>query len=215
MYIIDGHNLIPKIPGWSLRAMDDEEKLIALLQVYARVRRRSQIEVYFDGAPPGQSGTRVYGGIRAHFVPAAQTADDAIRRRLAELGRRARNASVVTSDRQVQANVRAAQARVIPSEDFARELLEASQEEELHAAQAKTKKAAGGKLQPQGSAPPGNMSLGDKKAPGNSMSPGDKMSPKELEGWLDLFGIDPSRADAPIEPPPRPAPPARRKKKKR
>lgn len=127
MYLIDGHNLIPKIPGMSLRAVDDELALIRLLQTYARNRRRS-IEVYFDDAPPGQAGTRTYGAIRAHFVSAASDADSAIRRRLQEMGRKARNATVVTSDRQVQAEARARQAAVIPSEDFARELLDAQQE---------------------------------------------------------------------------------------
>lgn len=127
MYLIDGHNLIPKIPGMSLSAVDDEMALIRLLQTYARSRRRS-VEVYFDDAPPGQAGTRSYGMIRAHFVPASSDADTAIRRRLHEMGRRARNVTVITSDRQVQAEAHAHQAAVIPSEDFARELLDAQQE---------------------------------------------------------------------------------------
>jgi uncharacterized protein len=191
MYIIDGHNLIPKIPGWSLRAIDDEVQLIDLLQVYARVRRRRQIEVYFDGAPPGQSGGRAYGTIRANFVPAGLSADEVIRRRLAELGRRARNATVVSSDRQVQANARAAQAKVMSSEEFAKELLSAAEEETLRAASVKSKSAAHGR-----SAPPTGMSA------------------KELDDWYQLFGIDPSRADSPIEPPkPPPKPKSRRTSK--
>jgi uncharacterized protein len=190
MYIIDGHNLIPNVPGLSLEAVDDEEKLLAMLQVYARVRRRSQIEVYFDGAPPGQAGVRSYGGIRAHFVSAGLTADSAIQRRLSELGRRARNASVVSSDRQVQASARSAQARVISCDEFARELLSAQEEHQLRAEKAKAQKARGVSTAPAG------------------------MSPKELESWLDLFGIDPARADAPIEPPRPPPKPPRKKKKK-
>jgi hypothetical protein len=39
-YLIDGHNLIPKLIGFSLRAMDDEEQLIPLLQTFSRVRAR-------------------------------------------------------------------------------------------------------------------------------------------------------------------------------
>ena len=31
-YLIDGHNLIPKIPGLTLRQMDDENELIEILQ---------------------------------------------------------------------------------------------------------------------------------------------------------------------------------------
>jgi uncharacterized protein len=191
MYIIDGHNLIPKIPGWSLRAIDDEEKLIELLQVYARVRRRSRLEVFFDGAPPGQAGERRFGLIRAHFVSANLTADEAIRRRLADLGNRARNATVISSDRQVMLNARSVQARVITSEEFARELITAREEESLRAANARTKSAPTGR-----NAAPASM------------------SPKELDDWYNLFGIDPNRADAPIEPPqPPPKPKSRRTSK--
>ena len=53
MLVIDGHNLVPKIPGLSLHEVDDEERLLALLQAYARAKRK-KIEVFFDGAPPGQ-----------------------------------------------------------------------------------------------------------------------------------------------------------------
>jgi len=125
MYIIDGHNLIPKLPGRSLREIDDEMALVELLQTFSRVRRK-QVAVYFDGAPPGQAGERVYGTIRATFVPAGISADSAIRRRLAELGRRARGLTVVSSDREVQANARAAGAGVVSSEEFAQMLLEAA-----------------------------------------------------------------------------------------
>ena len=50
--IIDGHNLIPKIPGLSLQAIDDETQLVELLGEYCRLSRR-QVEVFFDNAPPG------------------------------------------------------------------------------------------------------------------------------------------------------------------
>ena len=53
--LVDGHNLIPKLRGFNLKAMDDEMKLVDLLQFFSRVRR-TKVEVFFDGAPPGQSG---------------------------------------------------------------------------------------------------------------------------------------------------------------
>ncbi len=40
MYIIDGHNLIPKLPGRSLRELDDEMALVGLLQTFGRLRRK-------------------------------------------------------------------------------------------------------------------------------------------------------------------------------
>jgi hypothetical protein len=125
-YLIDGHNLIPKLAGFSLSAMDDEEKLIPLLQTFSRVRRQP-VEVFFDGAPPGHSGQRRYGNVTAHFVRQGRTADDAIRLRLEKLGAAAKNWIVVSSDRQVQAEARSRHAESLSSEEFARELLHVSE----------------------------------------------------------------------------------------
>ena len=80
-YLIDGHNLIPKIAGLSLSAIDDEQELINRLQAYCR-RERKTVEVFFDQAPPGFAGTRAYGAVKAHFVRKGRTADEAIRLRL-------------------------------------------------------------------------------------------------------------------------------------
>ena len=116
-YIIDGHNLIAKIPGLSLSMPDDEQRLIELLNRYGQ-ESRHKLEVYFDGAPPGQAGVRKYGRVRAHFVPISQNADEAIRRWLARLGRSAANWIVVSSDRAVQSAAREAHAKVLQAEDF-------------------------------------------------------------------------------------------------
>jgi predicted RNA-binding protein with PIN domain len=121
-YIIDGHNLIPHVPGLSLERLDDEEELISLLEQFCRVRRQD-VEVYFDRAAPGHAGATTRGRLRITFVHAGSTADNAIRQRLRKLGRSARNYRVVSSDRQVQAEVRAAGADSIASDQFARELV--------------------------------------------------------------------------------------------
>ena len=123
-YLIDGHNLIPKL-GLRLDSMEDERELVALLQEYCRLTRRTGMEVYFDGAPAGHAGTRKMIPITAHFVRLGSSADEAIRKRLKALGRGARNWTVVTSDRQVQAEARAVQAEIISSETFAALLKEA------------------------------------------------------------------------------------------
>ncbi len=122
-YLIDGHNLIPKIRGMSLSAMDDEQQLIELLQEFCRIQRQS-VEVFFDQAPPAKSGARKYGMVTAHFIRQGKTADDAIRDRLHQLGKGARNWKVVSSDRQVQAQARALLSTVISSEAFALALAE-------------------------------------------------------------------------------------------
>jgi predicted RNA-binding protein with PIN domain len=120
-YIIDGHNLIAKIPGLSLSMPDDEQRLVELLNRYAH-ESRDKLEVYFDGAPPGQAGVGNYGRVRAHFVPVSQSADEAIRRRLDRIGRSAASWVVVTSDRDVQVAAREAHAKVLRAEDFSRQV---------------------------------------------------------------------------------------------
>ena len=124
IYLIDGHNLIPKIRGLSLKAIDDEARLIDLLQNYTRVHK-GRIEVFFDGAPVGHAGTRSYGTLKAHFIQIGRTADDAIRAHLTQLGAQATQVMVVTSDRQVQADVRKHHAGLITSEHFAEMLMDA------------------------------------------------------------------------------------------
>lgn len=120
-YLIDEHNLIPKL-GLRLDSMDDEMELVAILQEYARLKRKKQVEVYFDGAPALHAGMRKLGTITAYFVPLGRTADDAIRKRLNKLGKSAMNWTVVSSDRQVQADAKSARAVILSSEEFARKL---------------------------------------------------------------------------------------------
>ena len=115
-YLIDGHNLIPKA-GLRLDSPDDEMELVAILREFARLKRQ-QVEVYFDGAPVGQVGTRKLGTVRAHFVRLGQTADSAIRSRLVKLNKDAKNWKVVSSDREVQSAARVAHAEFFSSEEF-------------------------------------------------------------------------------------------------
>ncbi len=160
-YIIDGHNLISKIPGLSLSMPDDEQRLIELLNRYGQLKR-TRIEVYFDGAPVGQAGTRNFGRLQAHFVSQSQTADDAIRVRLAKLGRSARNWMVITSDRSVQAAARAAHAQVMSSEDYASRLQAGLQQASTH-----------GKLGSEESTPEKSVS--------------ESLSQAEVDEWLTIF----------------------------
>ena len=115
-YLIDGHNLIPKV-GLRLDSPDDEMELVAILQEFARLKRQ-QVEVYFDGAPIDYDGSRKMGTIRAHFVKLGQTADNAIRARLNNMAKDARNWIVVSSDREVQSAARVVHAQFVSSEEF-------------------------------------------------------------------------------------------------
>ncbi len=121
MLLIDGHNLIPKLPGLSLRDADDEMRLVEWLQRYC-ARHNTRAEVYFDRAAAGNAGRRRFGAVTAVFVRTGRTADEAIAARLQTLGRSAANWTVVSSDRAVQRAARNARARVMASETFARAL---------------------------------------------------------------------------------------------
>ncbi len=119
-YLIDGHNLIPKL-GLHLDSPDDEMQLVGIVQEFSRLSRH-EAQIYFDGAPAGQPRTRKFGTVTAYFIRVGSSADAAIKARLQRLGRAARNWTVVTSDHAVQAAARAAHAAVLDSESFARRL---------------------------------------------------------------------------------------------
>lgn len=134
-YLIDGHNLIGALPGFSLVDLDDEPRLISLLQEFSRLQR-ARVEVYFDGAPVGSAATRSYGTVRAYFVRQGRTADDTIASRLGKLGRQASTWTVVSSDRQVIAAARSLHARVLTAPQFIALIQDTRQ---LSAAEAKSK----------------------------------------------------------------------------
>lgn len=163
-YIVDGHNLIPKIPGLSLRALDDEMQLIELLQEFCRMRRK-KVELFFDNAPPGQAQARSYGWVTARFIRQGSIADLAIRRRLEALGPAARNWTVVSSDQAVQASARRSGAAVLSSAEFARQV----QQVLLEAGSGQADRTAGAK------------------------STDAALKPEEVEAWLQLFQGRPDR----------------------
>ncbi len=133
-YLIDGHNLISKMPGISLEDFDDEKQLVERLSIFSN-RRRCHIEVFFDNAPPGGRRVIQQGLITVRFVRAGMSADQAIRNRLQSLGGEARNWTVVSSDRQVRASAKSAGARHLTSDEFAKTvqaaLYDRSEEDQL------------------------------------------------------------------------------------
>ncbi len=120
-YIIDGHNLIPHIPGLQLRDPDDEDILIQQLLIFRRVRKCA-IEVFFDGAPAGHSGRRRVETIIVYNIRVGSTADDAILAHLKHLKKAAKNVIVVSSDHRVQVGAKAYHASIMDSATFSREL---------------------------------------------------------------------------------------------
>jgi uncharacterized protein len=117
-YLIDGHNLIPKVPGIKLGDLDDEMALFILLNNHFKKLRKKAI-VYFDCAAPGSSPVKNTAFLSAHFVNKSSSADQVIINTLKELSGDARNYTIVTSDHWIADHARAIGASVVSSEDFA------------------------------------------------------------------------------------------------
>ena len=120
-YLVDGHNLIPYIPGLSLKDLDDEIALIKVLQGFAS-QYKTRVEVFFDQAPAARAGSKSFGAVKAHFVRQDSTADKAIINRLSRMGKDAKNWIVVTSDREILVEARSAHSQTLTSADFAAEV---------------------------------------------------------------------------------------------
>lgn len=119
--IIDGHNLIPKIPGIRLEDADDEERLIQIIQEYCRLTR-TQAELFFDGATTPGNKPHKSGLARVHFIQIGRTADSAIIDFLRQAGKNAKTLRVASSDRRIQAEARGLGCEVISSEALAAEI---------------------------------------------------------------------------------------------
>jgi hypothetical protein len=119
--LVDGHNLIGRLPDIRLEDRDDEARLVSRLQAYAG-RTGKRVTVVFDcGMPGGRSENLSGGRVTVVFAPTGRNAD----RVLIERIRRSRNPQgliVVTSDREVIAAAERRGARVVHSEEFADEL---------------------------------------------------------------------------------------------
>jgi uncharacterized protein len=121
--IIDGHNLIPKMPGLHLKDADDEVRLIEIIQEYCRLARR-QAELFFDVAPDPVSNNRKNGLVRVHFIKIGYSADDAMIQYLRNHQKENENYLVVSSDHRIQNEALSIGCKTINSEAFARSITE-------------------------------------------------------------------------------------------
>jgi predicted RNA-binding protein with PIN domain len=116
-FLIDGHNLIGKLPDIHLDDPDDEAKLVVRLRTYCARTGRRVTAVFDHGLPGGHSWELSGGGVEAVFAPLGRTADGILRERIRQ-ARDPRSLTVVTSDHQVIAAAQARGARVVRSEEF-------------------------------------------------------------------------------------------------
>ena len=129
LYIIDGHNLIPKVNGLSLKMEDDELELVKRLQTFARVKRAS-VEVFFDQGQVGNSGSKHSGMVITHFVKKGVTADHEIIVRMQTLKKQSQAVTIVTSDHQIITEAHALRFKIIKSEEFSQILAQSMMDEQ-------------------------------------------------------------------------------------
>ena len=133
-WLIDGHNLIGKMPNLRLDDPHDEEKLLEILRQY-RARTGDILTVVFDAGHSYQvAKTQKRGGITIQFAPHGRTADQIIMRRLQQV-KNPQAVKVVTSDRAIQQAARHAGVRVVASPEFAQTLLSSSTPSEATASE--------------------------------------------------------------------------------
>ncbi len=133
-FLIDGHNLIGRLPDLRLDDPDDEAKLVARLRTYcARAGKRATV-VFDRGLPGGRSDALSNSRVEVVFAATGRSADGILRERIRR-ARDPRGLMVVTSDREVIAAAQSQGARVVRSEEFAARLeprQETSVEKDAH-----------------------------------------------------------------------------------
>lgn len=117
-FLIDGHNLIGRMPEISLADPDDEARLVREIRRYCLRHRRRAVVVFDAGLFGGQSRALSTPEVEVVFASGKQSADDVIRGRLLR-ARDRRGWIVVSSDRGIQQTAQALGARVVSSETFA------------------------------------------------------------------------------------------------
>jgi uncharacterized protein len=170
-YLVDGHNLIAKLPGLSLDDPYDEIKLVQLLKRWCAADTRRQVTVVFDaGLPGGEAKHLSGGGVKVVFASTNSSADAVLIRHIEQI----KNPSaftIVTSDNAILAVARRGRVPVQRSETFATAMLSdrTFREQRADITPAERPEA-------------------------------EKMSPDELAEWLELFGPEPEQPTTPSKP---------------
>ncbi len=127
MLLIDGHNLIGKMPNVSLSDPDDELKLLRALENYHAMHPHETMLVVFDPSRDGRGGWSPMrsgvAGIAVRFAPRGSTAD-AVIARIVRDEQKPRSVTVVSSDNAVRKSAQERGAKTLSSEEFVVKLRE-------------------------------------------------------------------------------------------
>lgn len=114
MWLIDGSNVLGAMRA-DRNAVESKRQLARLVASFARAKR-TKVTLFFDGPEPANFA-RHLGGTTIVFT-AKRKADDVI----IEQANAARDAHVVTSDRELAARVGGRRVEVVDAQQFVREL---------------------------------------------------------------------------------------------
>jgi hypothetical protein len=121
-YLIDGHNLIARMPDIDLSDPDDEAQLMMRLRQWVAGNRRRRVTLYFDGGLPGGRAPHFSGGkVEVIFASYGEPADDLLIRKI----RRVQNPpeyTLVTSDAEIVGAATRRHMPVIDADTFAAQL---------------------------------------------------------------------------------------------
>jgi uncharacterized protein len=187
IYLIDGHNLIGKMPDISLADPDDEEQLALRLRQWAAENKSRQVIVIFDrGVLSGLARRLSNQQVKAFFAPMRTTADALLIKRINEV-RNPQQYRLISSDRKIIDVAKVRGMRFWRSERFVE------------------------MLQPPAPAAEAALPPEPKAAP-PSQKEDPTLSREDVAEWLELFGPVPQRPFRPPqkkipEPSPQPPPP--------
>jgi predicted RNA-binding protein with PIN domain len=174
-YIIDGHNLIGKMPDISLKDPNDEVKLTLRIKGWLAESKKRQVTLFFDGGTQGSHINRLSGkNMKVIFAPAGKTADSLIINHIRKL-KNPRAYTLITSDQEIIRAAKSLRIRTMLSEEFIERMgfVFKEQPEKAPKVQKET--------QPEKPDDP-------------------KISESDVQEWLELFGPVPERP----KPKPRP-----------
>jgi predicted RNA-binding protein with PIN domain len=116
-FLVDGNNVMGQTPGWHRDKPGARRRLLGELAAFAAVAR-ARVTVVFDGAPDADvPHGSAFKGVRVYYPPRGADADSVIER-LVATARDRRGITVVTSDRRLAVECRAAGAQIMRSGDF-------------------------------------------------------------------------------------------------
>lgn len=130
-YLIDGHNLIAKMPDISLEDPDDEVQLVLRLRSWASQRKKRKVTVIFDGGMPGGKDVKLSTpSVRVIFAQEGRTADALLIARIFK-AKNPGEFTAVSSDNQIITAANQKRMTILKSEKFVMKLGQESIEKRI------------------------------------------------------------------------------------